>query len=326
MTEPRVSILMACYNGARFISRSFESILAQTWPNIELVFVDDGSTDDSKEVAKQYSERFAQKGFILKILSQKNQGAAAASNNAAKAASGKYIQLLDVDDYIMPESCRLQAEFLENHPECNVIRTNGYIINESTQETVGPLEKDICTAPKNIFKDLVSGATNNWAGAYMVRAEKHTNFYSANSFPITNYGQNLQFLLPQTIDSNAGFIDIPLFKYFRNIGSHSNQISYEKQMENLNGYWDIRRKMLKLLNVEDKDVWSLGEKSFLIRAITIAFEFKKNADYKRFYTQLKKMNGLTLELKIQDSIRNRSVKQYWYRTLFKLTRILANNR
>ena len=317
---------MACYNGSRFISRSFESILAQTWPNIELVFVDDGSTDDSKDVAMKYSERFARKGFELKILSQQNQGFCAAAANAAKIATGKYLQILDVDDFIMPESCRLQAEFLERHDEINVVRTNGFVVHEEHPEIKQPLERNAKSyIHRNIFMDLIAGTINNWAGAYMVRADKHKYFYSTHTFPISRYGQNLQFLLPQTIDAPSGFIDLPLFKYYRYIGSHSNQASYEKQMENLNGYWDIRRTMLKLLGVNDSDILAVCEKAYLKRAIAIAYDFKMENDYRQFYSKLKNLKGLTLELKIQDSIHNGSLVQYWYRICLKFKKLLKNN-
>lgn len=315
MVDCKVSILMACFNGAKFIKRSFESILSQTWPNIELVFVDDGSTDDSYMVAESYRDAFHARKYDLQIIRQDNQGACAAIVNAANAATGKYLQLLDVDDYIMPESCLLQAKYLENNPQCNVVRTNGYVVEENNLEDTSRLLVG-ANEPKeerNIFLDLVTGHTNNWAGAYMVRAQRHHEFYSSHELPISRYGQNLQFLLPQTIDSVTGFIDKPLFKYIRHAGSHSYQISYEKQMENHKGYWDIRRKMLRLLDVDDKNILTQCEIAFYRRALNIASDFKRIDEYNYFYCKLKELGGLTLDQKIQKSVLNKSYSQYFYR-------------
>ena len=76
--SPKVSILMPCFNGSQYIERSFESILAQSYPSVELIFVDDGSTDDSSVIASAYTERFNTKGYKLVIHRQKNGGFCAA--------------------------------------------------------------------------------------------------------------------------------------------------------------------------------------------------------------------------------------------------------
>lgn len=314
MHEPKVSILMACYNGERFIRRSFEAILAQTWTNVELVFVDDGSTDSSLLKAQSYADKFNKRNYGLQIIHQNNQGFCAAVVNAAQKATGKYLQILDVDDIILPDSCRLQAEFLEMNLQCNVVRTNGYIVpDDNLESTKNPLERHPDCVKKNIFIDLIKGDINNWAGAYMVRADLHRKFYDDHIFPISKYGQNLQFLLPQVFKAPAGFIDKPLFKYVRYIGSHSNQPSYEKQMENLRGYWDIRRKMLDVLAITDKKVFHLCEISYYRRAINIAVEFGRNTEYNIYYNELNKLNGLNMELKLQHSLRCKSVLQYFFR-------------
>lgn len=314
MLKPKVSILMACYNGERFIDRSFNSILAQTWPNIELIFVDDGSTDNSFQKAQSYINRFVRRNYCLRIFHQDNLGAASAVFNASLKASGKYLQILDVDDMIMPDSCCLQAEFLELNPHCNVVRTNGYIVSEdniTSQERL--IELNAKSINSNIFIDLITGDANNWAGAYMVRADLHRRFYDSHVFPISRYGQNLQFILPQVVNSPSGFIDKPLFKYVRHLGSHSNQQNYEKQMENLQGYWDIRRKMLKILSISDKKILDICEISYLRRAFQIALDFQKNNDAFFYYSNLKKRRGLSVDIKYQMACCRHTVMRYWYR-------------
>lgn len=214
----------------------------------------------------------------------------------------------------MPDSCRLQAEFLEMNPYCNVVRTNGYIVPQDNLDLqTTPIEKHPERIKSNIFIDLIKGETNNWAGAYMVRAELHRQFYDTHVFPISRYGQNLQFLLPQLVDSPAGFIDQPLFKYIRYSGSHSNQPSYEKQMENLQGYWDIRKKILEVLAITDRNILKTCNISYYRRAFQIALDFQRYKDADSYYFKLKKMQGLSLEIKYQQSCHKRTLLRFWYR-------------
>lgn len=322
-TKGKVSILMACYNGERFIERSFTSILNQTWPAIELVFVDDASTDNSVAVAKSYADVFAAKGYELVVLAQEKQGfAAAAAWKAAQVASGEFFQLLDVDDMLMPESCQKQAEFLISHQDCDLIRTNGYMVPADNLFYEGnPLVKDESEKlSRNIFKELVTGKANNWAGAFMLRADKFREFYAEKQFYCTAFGQNLQFLMPVALNSNAGFIDLPLFKYIRNEGSHSYQPTYEKQIKNLDGYWDIRRHMIELLEIKDVELLRSCEAAYYSRAMQIALDFKKIENYNQYYQKLQSFQSPTLVQKMENAILNKDIKQYWYRLQYKLSR------
>ncbi len=323
--SPKVSILMPCFNGSQYIERSFESILAQSYPSVELIFVDDGSTDDSSVIASAYTERFNTKGYKLVIHRQKNGGFCAAVVSAFYKSSGEFIQLLDVDDYIFPDSCSLQVEYLVKHPECNVVRTNGYIVpSDNLDDTSNPIVKPTESKTSgNIFMELLTGTTNNWAGSYMIRADKIREFYSNKEFPISRYGQNLQFLLPLTLSNDAGFIDKPLFKYIRYTGSHSNQPSFEKQLDNLDGYWNIRRRMLSLLDITDTNILNKCEIAYHNRVIYISLQFRNMKYYSNSYKALKRLNGLSLELRTQDAIIKNQPSQYIYRIFLRIKSMLC---
>ena len=99
-----VSIIIPCYNAAKWIRETIESVLAQTWLNKEIIIVDDGSEDDSLMIARQYESN------ILKIISQENMGAPAARNTALRNAQGDYIQWLDADDILAPDKIERQME------------------------------------------------------------------------------------------------------------------------------------------------------------------------------------------------------------------------
>ena len=106
--KPLVSILIPAYNAERWIADAIRSALAQTWPNKEIIVVDDGSADQTLQVARG----FASKSVL--VTTQPNRGAAAARNHAFSLGQGDYIQWLDADDLLAPDKVSLQMEALEH--------------------------------------------------------------------------------------------------------------------------------------------------------------------------------------------------------------------
>ena len=113
--KPLVSILIPCYNSQQWLAETIESALTQTWKNIEIIIVDDGSTDHSLAVAKNFESS------IVKVISQENQGASAARNVALKKCQGDFIQYLDADDLLAPDKIELQLQILEKNCHSNVV-------------------------------------------------------------------------------------------------------------------------------------------------------------------------------------------------------------
>src|SRR5437763_4626430 len=106
----KVSILMPAYNAERFVGAALQSALDQTWPDTEIIVVDDGSNDQTYAVAKCYESA------NVKILRQDNRGAAAARNAALRQAQGDFLQYLDADDLLSPDKIREQVLLLQQHP------------------------------------------------------------------------------------------------------------------------------------------------------------------------------------------------------------------
>ncbi|MCZ4221799.1 glycosyltransferase [Pedobacter rhodius] len=99
---------MPVYNSNRFLGESIQSVLQQSYKNIELIIVDDGSTDGSLQTAKQFEK------FGVKIFSQKNRGAASARNKGLSLATGSFIQYLDADDLLETNKITIQMQVLKN--------------------------------------------------------------------------------------------------------------------------------------------------------------------------------------------------------------------
>lgn len=117
---PKVSIIVPCYNQARFLPDALDSLLAQTLTNWECIVVDDGSQDNTREVA----ERYAKGDSRIRLISQANRGLADARNSGIEVARGRYIQFLDADDLIAPEKLALQVEALSQSQRPSVSYTD----------------------------------------------------------------------------------------------------------------------------------------------------------------------------------------------------------
>ncbi|BAZ21024.1 putative glycosyl transferase [Kalymmatonema gypsitolerans NIES-4073] len=103
---PLVSVIIPCFNAERWIAEAIDSCLQQTYSNIEIVVIDDGSTDNSWEIIKTFEKK-----IIWERLPHK--GGNSARNRGFALSRGKYIQFLDADDYILPEKIERQVHFLE---------------------------------------------------------------------------------------------------------------------------------------------------------------------------------------------------------------------
>lgn len=103
--KPLVSILIPAYNAERWIAESIRSALVQTWPYKEIIVIDDGSTDRTADIVKNF-------GSQVKLISTDNHGQSAAVNSAYHASSGDYIQELDADDILAPDKIQRQLEAL----------------------------------------------------------------------------------------------------------------------------------------------------------------------------------------------------------------------
>ena len=108
--KPLVSILIPAYNAQDWIAYTLQSAIAQTWERKEIIVVDDGSTDQTLAAARRFESE------TVRVVSQKNQGAAAARNKAFSLCQGDYIQWLDADDLLSPDKISSQMALLESCP------------------------------------------------------------------------------------------------------------------------------------------------------------------------------------------------------------------
>lgn len=116
--EPLISIVIPVYNQAQFLGETFDSVIDSSFPRIEIIIVDDGSTDDSAKVALSLKHKYADK---VSVILQENSGPSKARNEGIKIARGKYILPLDADDLISPTYIENAVKVLEENPKVKVV-------------------------------------------------------------------------------------------------------------------------------------------------------------------------------------------------------------
>lgn len=262
-----VSILIPCYNGENFLERCFKSILSQTYSNIEIIFINDGSVDNSEEIAKEYANKLINKGYKFNYIYQENSGAAAAINVALKLVNGEYIMLYDIDDIIFPTAVEEKAVYLDNNKEYDMVRNNGYYVNNDNLDKIVDVfsRNEEEKKNENIFEALLLGETNNWPASFMVRSVALFDNINDKNIYVSQFGQNLQIMLPVAYKGRSGYIDKPLMKYVRHNKSHSSFINSSRKLELFNGYEENRIQILNSLSLD------LSEKKQYIEKINILY-------------------------------------------------------
>jgi len=136
MTQGKTSILIACFNAERYVREAIESALAQTYQNVEVVVVDDGSTDGSVDVIRSFGPRIIWEAGP-------NRGACAARNRALALSSGEFINFLDADDLLLPEKVEKQLHLLASD-EADIVFSQVHIFDDQTQRA----QEDLHPTPR----------------------------------------------------------------------------------------------------------------------------------------------------------------------------------
>ena len=126
-TNPLVSVLMSVYNGDRYLNEAVESILSQTYEDFEFIIINDGSTDQTKEILSSFSEI----DHRIRVFHQENHGLIFSLNKGLELARGKYVARMDADDISLPRRLEEQINYLRANPDVGVLGTQMEIINEN---------------------------------------------------------------------------------------------------------------------------------------------------------------------------------------------------
>jgi glycosyltransferase involved in cell wall biosynthesis len=152
---PKVSVIIPTYNTVSYLAEAVESVLKQSFRDFEIVIVDDGSTDGTLDVAKQFEPQ-------VKVLSKTNGGPASARNLAIKNSTGDYLAFLDSDDLWEEDKLAVQVAYLENNPQISLVYGEALMFGQTGNERkilrkIGYTQEP--TFKKLLFGDFIPNST-----------------------------------------------------------------------------------------------------------------------------------------------------------------------
>ncbi len=218
----KVSIISPCYNGASYLPHFLQSLSEQTYTNIEFIFVNDGSTDNSEQLFLDYKPRLEQKGWSVIYIKQENAGQAAALNKGLEIFSGDYLLWPDSDDILLPQHIEQKVSFMEAHPEYALAFCQLEEVAENDLDKPLRIIERIPEKEDNLFSDLIHNRNILWPpiGA-IIRSSAFLDVLPQRKIYEGKGGQNFQILLPLASKYQAGYIKEVLGKYVVRETSHS---------------------------------------------------------------------------------------------------------
>lgn len=151
--KPMISVIVPVYNVEKYIKKGIESLLAQSYQNIEIILVDDGSPDNSPAILDQYTKKDSR----IKVLHQKNQGVSTARNNGIKISNGEYILFVDGDDYVGKDYVEFFYKLISQKSADIAVN---YDLFSALNSSHNHHEKEEVESPEQIIEDIYLGKMN----------------------------------------------------------------------------------------------------------------------------------------------------------------------
>lgn len=198
-TRNLVSLVVPCYNVAPYIERFINSILVQSWDQIELILVNDGSTDGTRDIIAARESELKSKCQKLLVIDQENKGLAGAVNTGLQLFTGEFLSWPDPDDWLTPDSLELRVDAMRRHPNVGLLRGNAHEFDEKNQKLMEcflpPSDQE--SILENAFEDMVFLRGYKAPIAHMARSSLFVDANRSRSIYFDKRSsQNQQMLLP----------------------------------------------------------------------------------------------------------------------------------
>lgn len=291
--EPKISVIMPVYNAEKTIERAILSIINQTYNNIELILINDGSTDGTESIIKKYIQK--ENKIDIKYYFQKNSGPSIAKNLGIDMAIGEYILFVDSDDTI---SENYIESLVMNQKEDTLIGASYKIIRDTEKNNNGIIiTNKIYDIRNEILNDLVIGNLNGFIVLYLFNKEKMKKIYFEKDI---RYMEDTLFLIEYIINNNINNIiylkDI-YYNYYQTDGSITNNTN--KIIKNILSFTNSISKIEEIISKEEKELKEICKKNRAnriskliesnvskIRERKILKEYQKSEDIKRIIKEL----------------------------------------
>lgn len=205
MNNPLVSIVITSYNQEKILPKAIESVLLQTYKNIQIVIADDGSNDGSQDLINHYAQRFSNR--IKPILSQRNQGIPKNKNLGFRACDGDFITYLDGDDYYFPEKIEREIQVFKSDEYLDIVYSNFAFVDQYSLVFKYWKDNHVALPEGYIFEDVFSRNFPCWTlyRNELIKAEllKKINYYDESIAAFHDWDSRIR----MTKNAKVGYSD-----------------------------------------------------------------------------------------------------------------------
>ena len=243
MTKLRVSAVITAYNSEAFVAEAILSVLNQTRPVDEIVVVDDGSTDRTREMVEQFSARG------VKYIYQENKGPSAARNHGVRRTTGELLAFLDADDIWLENKNQVQVDYLSTHSQIGMV--SGFqwrrVVSQNHRQLNGQVPKDFATLRREI---LIRNLFGNPSMVMLRRTVlEDVGLWNENN----RYGRDWELWIRVISCHQAVILPTPVIEYRK----HPANLSKSKRWEMLQSFWNISRDAIQISKPAWRRPWLL---------------------------------------------------------------------
>ena len=216
-SPPKISVIMPVYNAEKTLTNSVESVLSQSYQNLELILVDDGSRDNSLRLC----QKFQQTDPRVQVISQKNSGPAAARNAALEIISGAYVVFVDSDDLLSPDACLHMVKAME---ENDLVIGHYYFEFGKAISDRGLLTGTRTLSEPEFLNELVKKPGSFYFSALWNKMYRASIIHSQRLHfdPFFSWGEDFAFNMQYNHSvKNVALLDMPVYHYIKNPTSTS---------------------------------------------------------------------------------------------------------
>ncbi len=320
-----ISILVPVFQGRPFVGRCLQSVLQQTYKNIELIVIDDGSTDGTKEFIESFETDFADLGMRLVCLRQENAGQASAINYGLKHVTGDYVAWFDSDDVLQPFFAEALISCLNNRPDADFAVGQLAFVNETRPDRVLFIKKRVPPVGyDSFFDDLLEERNIVFGSGCLVVRKDYLFRRLKNREILTNReGQNWQLMLPITYHGKCVYYDAVVAKIFQRPSSHSRHQRTPRQIiDRYRGFIDLLNGTIARMDYcpesEAKTYKKKVLQVFSEKIFAYAYMHKMIADCEWAYAQMSALQTTTSQTERERRLlKPNHTLAYWFDRLSK---------
>ena len=222
MQSPLISVVIPAYNQAKYLPAALDSVIQQTYKNLEIILIDDGSTDTTRKIGEQ----FACKDSRVKVFAQENHGPSSARNHGISISHGNYICLLDADDVMLPQRVLSQLEVFQTNPPTDIVYTALTHI-DSKGHPCGEM-RSLDYPPENFlaqlfFRNVIPGPSTIMTKRECLTAQTYNETFK--------HAEDYELMLRLAHIYRFKYLDEPLTNYRRHSDNLSNDLRSHRLAE-----------------------------------------------------------------------------------------------